>query len=72
MDKIMTGAEILLESLLAEGIDTVFGYPGGQILQVYDKMYSYSDRLRHIRCATNRARFTPPRAMPGHLPDWVS
>ena len=48
MDKIMTGAEILLESLLAEGIDTVFGYPGGQILQVYDKMYSYSDRLRHI------------------------
>ena len=44
----MTGAEILLESLLAEGIDTVFGYPGGQILQVYDKMYSYSDRLRHI------------------------
>ena len=44
----MTGAEILLESLLAEGIDTVFGYPGGQILQVYDKMYSYSDLLRHI------------------------
>ena len=42
----MTGAEILLESLLAEGIDTVFGYPGGQILQVYDKMYSLS--LIHI------------------------
>ena len=44
----MTGAEILMESLLAQGVDTVFGYPGGQIMPVYDKLYDYSDRLRHI------------------------
>lgn len=48
MGKILTGAEILLESLMAEGVDTIFGYPGGQIISVYDKYYDYSDRIRHI------------------------
>ena len=38
----------MLESLIAEGVDTVFGYPGGQIITVYDKMYGYQDRLKHI------------------------
>lgn len=44
----MTGAEILLQALIDEGVDTLFGYPGGQIMPVYDKLYDYSDRLRHI------------------------
>lgn len=44
----ITGAEILLESLLHLGVDTVFGYPGGQIMPVYDKLYDYTDRLRHV------------------------
>lgn len=48
MGQRLTGAEILLESLIAEGVDTVFGYPGGSIITVYDKMYSYQDRLKHI------------------------
>ena len=48
MGQILAGAEILLESLIAEGVDTIFGYPGGQILSVYDKLYSYTDRLNHI------------------------
>ena len=48
MGQRLTGAEILLESLIAEGVDTVFGYPGGSIITVYDKMYHYSDRLRHV------------------------
>ena len=48
MGQRLTGAEILLESLIAEGVDTIFGYPGGQIITVYDKMYGYSDRLKHI------------------------
>ncbi|MBR5076925.1 MAG: biosynthetic-type acetolactate synthase large subunit [Bacteroidales bacterium] len=48
MGQRLTGAEILLESLIAEGVDTVFGYPGGQIITVYDKLYGYQDRLRHI------------------------
>ena len=44
----MTGAQILLECLLEQGVDTVFGYPGGTILNVYDALYSYSDRIKHI------------------------
>ena len=44
----ITGAEILLESLMAHGVDTLFGYPGGQIMPVYDKLYDYRDSLRHI------------------------
>lgn len=47
----MTGAKILMECLLEQGVDTVFGYPGGAILNVYDELYNYSDRIRHIRTA---------------------
>lgn len=46
--KMITGAEILLESLIAHGANTIFGYPGGQIVTVYDKLYGYSDKIRHI------------------------
>ena len=46
--KKLTGSQILLETLLAEGVDTVFGYPGGSIMPVYDKLYDYSGKLRHI------------------------
>ncbi len=44
----MTGSQILLETLMAEGVDTIFGYPGGSIMPVYDKLYDYKDKLRHI------------------------
>ncbi|MDE5554636.1 MAG: biosynthetic-type acetolactate synthase large subunit [Muribaculaceae bacterium] len=46
-DKI-SGAEALVRSIIEEGTDTVFGYPGGAILTVYDKLYDYTDRLTHI------------------------
>ena len=46
--KKITGAEILLESLIAQGVETIFGYPGGQIMPVYDKLYDYQDKLHHI------------------------
>ena len=45
----MTGAKILIECLLGQGVDTVFGYPGGTILNVYDALYDYRGRIRHIR-----------------------
>ncbi|MCM1222908.1 MAG: biosynthetic-type acetolactate synthase large subunit [Lachnospiraceae bacterium] len=48
MSEIITGAEALLKSLVAEGVDLVFGYPGGQILPVYDKLYDYQDKINHI------------------------
>lgn len=44
----MTGSQALLESFLIEGVDTIFGYPGGAIIPVYDALYDYRDRLRHI------------------------
>lgn len=44
----ITGAEILLEALQAHGCDTIFGYPGGQIMPVYDKLFDYQDSLRHV------------------------
>lgn len=44
----LTGAQALLESFLREGVDTLFGYPGGAIIPVYDALYDYRDRLRHI------------------------
>ena len=47
----MTGAQILLECLLEQGVDTVFGYPGGTILNVYDALYDYHDKITHILTA---------------------
>ncbi|MCB0636625.1 MAG: biosynthetic-type acetolactate synthase large subunit, partial [Lewinella sp.] len=44
----ITGAEAVLRCLLAEGVDTIFGYPGGAIMPVYDALYYYQDRLKHI------------------------
>ncbi len=44
----MRGAKILIESLLREGVDTIFGYPGGAILHVYDELAHARDRLSHI------------------------
>ncbi len=44
----ITGAEILMRSLVDEGVETLFGYPGGAIMPVYDALYDYRDRLNHI------------------------
>ena len=48
MNERITGAEALIKSLIAEGVDLVFGYPGGAIIPVYDKLYDYTDQLKHI------------------------
>lgn len=44
----LTGSQILIECLKEQGVDTVFGYPGGAILNVYDELYKQSDRITHI------------------------
>ena len=44
----LTGSEIIAECLLEQGVDTVFGYPGGAVLNIYDALYKYSDRITHI------------------------
>ncbi|MDI9217370.1 biosynthetic-type acetolactate synthase large subunit [Clostridium tertium] len=47
----LTGAEILIKSLLDEGVDTIFGYPGGAVLNIYDELYRYRDKINHILTA---------------------
>ena len=47
MKKIL-GSEALIKSLLKEGVDTIFGYPGGAIMPIYDSLYSYQDKINHI------------------------
>lgn len=42
------GADIILECLIEQGVDTVFGYPGGAVLNIYDSLYKYSDKITHI------------------------
>lgn len=45
---ILNGSQIILECLLEQGVDTVFGYPGGAVLNIYDELYRYSDRITHV------------------------
>ncbi|MCG2617711.1 biosynthetic-type acetolactate synthase large subunit [Terrimonas sp. NA20] len=44
----ISGSEAVLEAFLAEGVETIFGYPGGAIMPIYDALYDYNDRLKHI------------------------
>lgn len=44
----ITGSQALLEALIAEQVDTIFGYPGGAIMPIYDALYDYHERLKHI------------------------
>ena len=47
----ITGSQIVIECLIEQGVDTVFGYPGGAILNIYDALYKNSNRIRHILTA---------------------
>ena len=44
----ISGSEALIKSLLAEGIDIIYGYPGGAIMPIYDALYHYSDKILHV------------------------
>ena len=44
----LSGSQAVLEAFIAEGVDTVFGYPGGAIMPIYDALYDYHDKLKHI------------------------
>ena len=47
----LTGADIIVRTLIEQGCETVFGYPGGQILNVYDSLYKYQDEIHHVLTA---------------------
>ncbi|HXB09825.1 MAG TPA: thiamine pyrophosphate-binding protein, partial [Puia sp.] len=44
----LSGSAAVLEAFLEEGADTIFGYPGGAIMPIYDALYDYRDKIRHI------------------------
>ncbi|MEG2054074.1 MAG: thiamine pyrophosphate-binding protein, partial [Oscillospiraceae bacterium] len=47
----LNGSEILTEVLIEQGVTTIFGYPGGSVLNIYDALYKYSDKITHIMTA---------------------
>ena len=47
----LSGAEILVRTLIEQGVDVVFGYPGGAVLNIYDALYKYSDKITHYMTA---------------------
>ena len=48
MEKEIRGAEAVIKSLVAEGVHTIFGYPGGAIMPIYDALYDYKEEINHI------------------------
>lgn len=60
MSKI-SGSEIVIECLKEQGVDTVFGYPGGTILNVYDALYKHQDEINHV--LTSHEQGLPMRQM---------
>ncbi len=48
---LLSGADIIVKALIEQGCETVFGYPGGQIINVYDSLYKYRDEIRHVLTA---------------------
>lgn len=64
MTKPLTGAQIMCEALIREGVEVMFGIPGGAIMPFYYAMWDYRDRLRHVLCRHEQEPVTPPRGMP--------
>ena len=48
---LLSGSDILVRTLIEQGVDVVFGYPGGQVINIYDSLYKYQDELRHVLTA---------------------
>lgn len=46
----MTGAEMVLKALIEQGVDTIFGYPGGAVLPIYDEIFKNQDNIQHVLC----------------------
>ena len=47
----LSGSDIIVRTLIEQGVDVVFGYPGGQVINIYDSLYKYQDELRHVLTA---------------------
>ena len=58
----LSGSDIIVECLLEQGADTIFGYPGGAVLNIYDSLYKYSDKIRHVITCHEQAPAMRPTA----------
>ena len=47
----ITGAQIVIETLLEQGVDTVFGFPGATVIDIYDKLFDCKDKINHVLAA---------------------
>jgi Thiamine pyrophosphate-requiring enzymes [acetolactate synthase, pyruvate dehydrogenase (cytochrome), glyoxylate carboligase, phosphonopyruvate decarboxylase] len=64
MTKPLTGAQIMCEALIREGVEVMFGIPGGAIMPFYYAMWDYRDRLRHVLCRHEQGPVMPLKGMP--------
>ena len=60
-NKKISGAEAVIHCLLNEGVDLVWGYPGGAIMPVYDEFYKFQDKLKHVLARHEQGNRRPPR-----------
>ena len=51
----LSGSDILVKTLIEQGVDVVFGYPGGQVINIYDSLYKYQDEIQHVLTAHEQA-----------------
>ena len=56
----ISGSEAVIKSLLEEGVDTIFGYPGGAIMPIYDALYDYDQQVTHYLTRHEQARINRP------------
>ncbi|MBQ9147957.1 MAG: acetolactate synthase large subunit, partial [Oscillospiraceae bacterium] len=47
----LSGSDIIVRTLIEQGVDVVYGYPGGQVINIYDSLYKYRDELKHVLTA---------------------
>lgn len=69
---LMKGSDIVVESLLEQGVDTIFGYPGGAILEVYDSLYKYQDKIHHVLTSHEQGASHAADGYARALVKWVS
>jgi acetolactate synthase-1/2/3 large subunit len=60
----INGSQALMRALVAEGVETIFGYPGGAIMPVYDALYDFQDRINHILVRHEQGAAHAARDMP--------
>ena len=60
----LNGSQIFVEVLCEQGVDTIFGYPGGAVLNLYDELYKNSDRITHVLTAHEKPKPQRPPAPP--------